>query len=75
MKSDVNTENDYDSIISTVENETIEPNSEYGNTYLSECVKELKESNLLEELLVKLYDNGHLTDFMMLLKLTKSGRL
>ena len=43
------------------------------NSFVKQCMAELLDNNLLELLLMKLYEHGHLNDFMMLLKLLQSG--
>ena len=43
------------------------------NNFVQQCMSELLDNNLLESLLMKLEEHGHLNDFMMLLKLLKSG--
>ena len=43
------------------------------NNFVQQCMSELLDNNLLESLLMKLEEHGHLNDFMMLLKLLQSG--
>ena len=45
------------------------------NSFVQQCMAELWENNFLESLLMKLDHNGHLNDFMSLLKLLESGEL
>ena len=43
------------------------------NNFVQQCISELLDNNLLESLLMKLEQHGHLNDFMILLKLLESG--
>ena len=43
------------------------------NNFVQECMSELLDNDLLQSLLIKLEQHGHLNDFMMLLKLLQSG--
>ena len=43
------------------------------NNFVQQCMSKLVDNNLLQSLLIKLEQHGHLNDFMMLLILLESG--